>query len=98
LQVVDALQSGEQTLGGIFACGIWNIFACSSTTRGAMNKWRPQPDSARQIGLETPWVASPIRHENHFAIHSLGTLHTWKKRIRPKLISFAVKETSNLVV
>jgi hypothetical protein len=40
-------------LGGIFTCGILNLFACNSTTKGAMWKWRAWLDSARQIGLET---------------------------------------------
>ena len=41
---------GAEFLAG----GIWNIFACSSATRGAMAEWSIQLDSARQIGLETP--------------------------------------------
>jgi len=35
-------------------------FGCSATTKGAMDKRRPQPDSAHQIGLETILVASLI--------------------------------------
>jgi len=40
-------------LGGIFSCGIFNLFACNSTTKRAMTKWRPWLDSARQIGPAT---------------------------------------------
>jgi hypothetical protein len=32
--------------------GIFDLFACNSTTKGAIVKWRPQPDSSRQIGPE----------------------------------------------
>jgi hypothetical protein len=39
-------------LGGIFAYGIFDLFACNSTTNGAIVKWRRQPDSARQMGLD----------------------------------------------
>jgi hypothetical protein len=48
------------SLGGISTSGIFDIFACISTTKGARNKWRPQRDSAHQTGSETPWVASLI--------------------------------------
>ena len=47
------IEGGEETLGGIFTSGIWNVFACSSTTRGVMDKRRPRRDSAHQIGPET---------------------------------------------
>jgi len=59
LIVVATWSAGEQKFApkGISTSGIFDVFACSSTTRGAMNKWRPPPDSAHQIGLETPWVA-----------------------------------------
>jgi hypothetical protein len=36
-------------LGGIFTCGIWDAFACSSRTTGAMDKWMSQADSTRDI-------------------------------------------------
>ena len=48
------IEGGEETLSGIFSCVIWNVFACSSTTKGDMAKWRPQLDLAHLIGLETP--------------------------------------------
>jgi len=41
--------------GGIFhPQKFGNVFACSTTTRGAMGKRRLQRDSAHQIGPETP--------------------------------------------
>ena len=48
------------SLGGISTSGIFDIFACISTTKGARSKWRLQRDSAHQTGSETPWVASLI--------------------------------------
>jgi hypothetical protein len=47
--VGDAVRGCEKTLGGIFTCGIWDAFACSSRTTGAMDKWMSQADSARDI-------------------------------------------------
>ena len=41
-------------MGGIFTCGIWDVFACSSTATRAIDKRRPQRDSAHQIGPEIP--------------------------------------------
>ena len=58
--VVGCCTGGEETLGGIFTYGIWNIFACSSRTTGAMDKRSGLLDSTHQIGLETPCVASLI--------------------------------------
>jgi len=51
-------KGGEESLGGIFTYGIWDVSACSSRTKGAMDKRRSQFDLARQIGLETPLEAS----------------------------------------
>ena len=30
----------------------WNVYACYSTTKSAIDKWMAQPDSTHQIGLE----------------------------------------------
>jgi hypothetical protein len=35
----------------------WNVYACYSTTKSAIDKWIAQPDSTHQIGLE------PTLHE-----------------------------------
>jgi len=42
----------QSSLGEIFTCGIWDIFTCSSTTKGAIAEWRPKLDSTRQRGTE----------------------------------------------
>jgi hypothetical protein len=42
----DAVQGGEETLGRIFTCGIWNDLACGSRTTGSTDKWSLQLDSA----------------------------------------------------
>src|SRR5271154_3533803 len=34
------------------SCGIWDVFACSSTATRAIDKRRPQQDSAHQVGPE----------------------------------------------
>jgi hypothetical protein len=40
-------------LGGIFTCGIWDIFASTSRTMGYMDRRRTQLDSAHRKGPET---------------------------------------------
>jgi len=30
----------------------WNVYACYSTTKAAIDKWMAPPDSTHQIGLE----------------------------------------------
>jgi hypothetical protein len=42
----------QPSLRGISAGGIWDAFACSSGTTGAMDKSISQADSAHQIGLK----------------------------------------------
>ena len=44
-------------MGGIFANGIWNAFACGSSTTGAMDKWILQADLAHQVGLNLTFHA-----------------------------------------
>jgi hypothetical protein len=53
-------------LGGIFACGIFNLFALNSTTKRAITKWRPWLDLARQTGPETTLKAILIVVEGCF--------------------------------
>ncbi len=48
-----ALQGERETWRDFLSSEIRNVFACSSTTSDAMDKWRPQLDSARQIGPES---------------------------------------------
>jgi hypothetical protein len=43
--------------GALSTSGIFDVFACISTTKGAMDKRRRQADSAHWIGLETSLVA-----------------------------------------
>jgi len=45
------------SLGRISTIGMFDILAYISTTRRAMDKWRLQPNSAHQIGSETPFVS-----------------------------------------
>jgi len=44
----DAVQGGEETFWGIFTCGIFDRFACNSTTKEATDKQWLQPDLACQ--------------------------------------------------
>jgi len=43
---------GEISLGGIFTCGIFNLFACNSTAKGVIVTWRPWLDLAGQKSPE----------------------------------------------
>ena len=39
-------EGGEVCWGGIFAGGVWNVFACTAGTSGPMEKLRQRLDSA----------------------------------------------------
>ena len=49
---LEGIGGGELVWGGIFAGGILNVFPCRARTKGPMDKWGLQLDSARRIGLE----------------------------------------------
>jgi len=52
LTVVLMVFMGDKVVGGIPKIGKGeNVFNGGTTTGGRMDKWRPQLDSARQIGL-----------------------------------------------
>ena len=46
------IQREEDLLAELFAGGILNVFACSSTAKGQRNKWRLPFDSACLKGAE----------------------------------------------
>jgi hypothetical protein len=55
LMVVESGGRGERIKQAeFFILRNWERFACSSTTKEATEKWRPQLDSKRQIGPEIP--------------------------------------------
>jgi len=51
---------GEETLGGTFGCGIFNLLACNSTTKGSIGKQRPWINSAHLQGPEIPFHGTLI--------------------------------------
>ena len=53
--VMDCGTGDKKVWAESFACGIWDGFASSSTTRAAMGKQRLQLDSTHQIGPEIPF-------------------------------------------
>jgi hypothetical protein len=69
----DAVQGGEKALGGIFASGVLNLFACNSTTKGAMVKWRQRLDSAGQKGPEIAMEGVLILLEGNFTAERNGS-------------------------
>ena len=75
---------GEVSLGGIFPCGTFNLFACNSTSKGAMVIWMPRMSSARQLGLDVALkgmltvVGSAIAEvEEVWAEFGQSSLHTF---------------------
>jgi hypothetical protein len=93
----DAVQGGEKTLGGIFGSGVFNLFACNSTTKGVMVKWRQRLDSAGQKGPEIAMEGVLILAEVNFTAERNGSGLTKSQSVAPVFLRISHKLLSVLV-
>jgi hypothetical protein len=78
-------------LGGIFASGVLNLFACNSITKGAMVNWRQRLDLAGQKGTEIAMEEVLIVVEANFMAERNGSGLTKLQRVAPIFLRISRK-------
>jgi len=99
LQVVDALQGGEETLGGLnfLPSDFGDVLATLATTSRAMGKWMLRRNSAGQKGPEISLEGILIAVEGWFtAERNLRSGSALKTHMAPAFLHISRKLLSSL--